>query len=1039
MNTIIRKVFTLFITIMSVSTVQAQQTAKYADPAKAYKDALEIYVQEKYNIAYNKFTDFIAEYEALDDSKSNLLLADAYYYKASSAAHQKDPKTEDYYLEYINTFKGHSFTNVAYFDLGNWYFEDRDFNDALIYYSKVNERALNKRMYDEFAFKKGFCYFSTKRFAQAKSTWIDIINKKDGDYYTDVNYYYGMAAYYDKEYDAAIASFDKIKNVSKYKTVVPYYITQIKFLGKDYQGVIDYAVPVVDERSIKNKADINQLIGQSYFELGNYKSAVEYLTAFEKQAKTVTKEDYYQLGYAQYQTGDYQGAVKNFKELNHLNNALAQNALFLTGNAYLKLNDKENARNALQRASTLDFDKTIVEEAKFNYGKLSYELGYNNDALITIRSFIETYPSSKYTAEANEVLANVLLQTRNYNEALQIIEGIKNPSAKIQEAYQLMAYHKGISEYSDGKLNDALTAFNKAERYTPDKSLLALTKYWRGDIYHIKGEYEKSINEMTQFLASAGALKEEHTLKVEKATAHYVQGYNHYKLKDYSKAQKSFEQAATLLSSSSNTEIANNLLPDALLRTADCYFLQRNYNASLTYYDKVISKGYDASDYAFYQKGIIEGLKGNYDAKIDQLKRVMTGYPNSVLVDDALFEIGNTYILQGKNEDAINTFKTIIRDHSSSEWVAPAYLRMGLVYYNMDDYEEALKRYKTVVAKYPKTSASAEALNAIKDVYIAKGDPNGYINYLNSVPDASVTVSAQDSILYLSAENQFTKGQYDQALQSFNDYLLRFPKGYFSLPAHFYKAECYFSFQEFLKALEDYNYVLEQPQNRFVERSLQRASGINFYHTKDYATAKDQYLELINVATTEDNRRTAVLGMLRSNFQLKDYAVTIDYANRVIGDDGYTELQQTEAYYYRAKSLWEKGNKSTAIEDFKVIKTRTTNQWAAEGTYFIAKDYFDKGDLQKAEETCFEFVRNYPSYATLLVRTYMILADIYIKQDNLFKAKATMQSILDNYKQDDEWRQAAERKFAEIEALEAQNSKIALPDKENNELKFDDN
>ncbi|MEZ5009659.1 MAG: tetratricopeptide repeat protein [Chitinophagales bacterium] len=1039
MNIVLSRVFTLIFAMSCLLSVQAQKTAKYSDPARDYKEALEIYVQEKYNIAYNRFNDFIETYEELNDSRSNLLLADAYYYKASSAAKQKDPKTESYYLEYINTFKGHSFANVAYFDLGNWYFEDRNFKDALNYYSKVNERALNKRMYDEFAFKKGFCYFSLKQFDNAKITWRDIINKSDSDYYIDVNYYYGMASYYDKEYEAAIASFEKVKNNSRYKNVVPYYITQIKFLVKDYQGVIDYAVPVVESKSVKNKPDINQLIGQSYFELKDYKAAVQYLTEFEKQAKTLTKEDYYQLGYAQYQTGDYKGAVENFKELNHLNNALAQNALFLTGNAYLKLNDKENARNALQRASTLDFDKSIVEEAKFNYAKLSYELGYNNDALVTIRSFIETYPSSKYTAEANVVLANVLLQTKNYNEALQIIEEIKNPSPKIQEAYQLMAYHKGISEYNDGKLNDALTAFNKAERYTPDKSLLALTKYWRGDIYHLKGDYEKSIAEMKQFLASSGAVKEEHSLKVEKATGNYVQGYNYYKLKDYSKAQQAFEQATNLLANSANAEITNNILPDALLRTADCYFLQRNYNSSLTYYDKVITKGYDASDYAYYQKGIIEGLKGNADAKIEQLKRMMSSYPKSVLVDDALYEIGNTYILQGKNDEALNTFKIIIRDHGSSEWVAPAYLRMGLVYYNIDDYEEALKRYKTVVSKYPKTSASAEALNAIKDVYIAKGDPNGYIKYLNSVPDANVTVSAQDSVLYLSAENQFTKGQYEQALKSFNDYLLRFPNGYFNLPAHFYKAECNFSFQEFFKALEDYNYVLSQPQNRFVEKSLQRASGINFYHTKDYAAARDQYLDLINIATTEDNRRTAILGMLRSNFQLNDYAVTIDYANRVIGDDGYSELQQTEAYYYRAKSFWEKGNKSTAIEDYKVIKTRTSNQWAAEGTYYIAKDYYDNGDLQKSEETCFEFVRNYPSYATFLVRTYLILADIYIKQDNLFKAKATMQSILDNYKQDDEWRLAAEKKFAEIEALEAKNSKIALPDKENNELKFDDN
>ena len=1036
----ISRITFLLLAMCSIFLVQAQKTSKVFDPAKDFKEALEIYDQQKYNIAYNRFYKFIQTYEELDDSKSNLLLADAYYYKASCAGKQKDPKTEDYYLEYIDRFKGHSFANTAYNDLGNWCFQERNYKNALIYYGKVNERALNKRVYEEFAFKRGFCYFSIKRFDMAKSAWRDIIDKKDSEYYKEANYYYGMASYYDEEFDDAITAFQKVENVGKYKNVIPYYIAQIKFLEKDYQGVIDYAVPVVEGRSsVRNKSDIQQLIGQSYFELKNYEEAVKFLTEFEKKARSVTKEDYYQLGYAQYQIGDYKGAVKNFKELNHLNNALAQNALFLTGNAYLKLGDKENARSALQRASTMKYDKAIVEEAKFNYAKLSYELGHNNDALVSIRKFIENYPTSKYSTEANEVLANVLLQTRNYNEALQIIEQIQNPSTKIQEAYQLMAYHKGISEYNDGKLNRALEAFNKAERYTHDKSILALTKYWRGDIYHRKGSYDKSIVEIEQFLANAGSLSKEHTIKVDQSTGYYVQAYNHYKLKHYTAARKSFEKTAELLATSSNAQIQNKILPDAILRTADCYFLQREYSASLTNYDQVIAKGYDGGDYAYYQKGIIEGLRGNFDAKISHLKRVTTAYPKSVLVDDALFEIGNTYVLQEKTDHAIATLNQLIKNYSNSQWVAPAYLKLGLVYYNRDNYEESLRKYKTVVSRFPKTSASAEALTAIKDVYIAKGDPNGYIRYLNTVGDANVTVSVQDSILYLSAENQFTKGEYDKALTSFDDYLLRFPKGYFSLSAHFYRGECHFSFQDFSKALSDYNYVLAKPQNRFIERSLQRAASINYYHNKNFTEAKDQYLELIRLATTEDNRKTAILGILRSNFQLKDYTASIEYSNRVIGDDGYSELQQTEAYYYRAKSYWETGNRTAALTDFQFVKSKTSNQWAAEGSYYKALNYFDKGDLAKSEQACFEFVRNYPSYATWLVRTYLVLADIYIKQENLFKAKATMQSILDNYKTEDEWRQKALEKFEEIEGLEAENSKIALPDKENQELKFDDN
>lgn len=1030
----------LIIFMIGISlNLQAQKTAAFQDPERTYKEALEIYDQQKYNIAYNKFKWFIERYEKLDDSYSNIILGDAYYYLAASAGKQKDPKTEDYYLAYLKKFKGHSFTNNAYLDLGNWYFDIKNYKDALAYYQRVNERPLGKEAYGEYVFKKGFCYFSTKKFEEAKAQWQDVIRENNSKYYHMANYYYGMAAYYTEDFQTAIDAFQISSAVSRYKAVIPYYITQIKFLENDYQGVIDYAVPMVGERATKNKADINQLIGQSYFELGNYEEAVQYLSEYEKKARTLTKEDYYQLGYAQYEIGDYEGAVRNFKELNHLNNALAQNALFLTGKAYLKLGDKENARTAIQRASKLKYDETIVEEAKFSYAKLSYELGYNNDALNATKQFVEQYPNSKYIGEANELLANVLLQTRNFTEALRIIETIQNPSVKIQEAYQLMAYQKGIAEYNNGRLNRALDAFNKAERYTNDRSIFALTKYWRGDIYHRKGQYEQSIPEIKQFLANSASVKTKDTEKVNAATGNYVQGYNYYKLKDYNQAQQYFEQATSSLGQSSNAALQNKILPDALLRTADCYFIKKNYNAALNFYDKVINKGYEGADYSYFQKGIIEGLKGSYEAKINQLKKVISVYPNSVLVDDAKYEIGSTYVLQKNNAQAKTMFNDIVQKHGKGDWVAPSYLKLGLIYFNEDNYEESLRQYKKVVSRYPKTAASAEALIAIKDVYIAKGDPQGYVRYLNNVPDADVTVSAQDSITYLSAENQFTQGNYDGALKSFNDYILRYPNGYFSLSARFYRGECYFSFQEFNKALEDYNFVLLKPQNRFTEKSTQRAASINYYHTKDYRKAKEQYTALIGMASTPDVKNAAIIGVLRTSNELKDYTETIEFANRVTSSEAFSEQQQTEAYYYRAKALWESGNKSNALVDYVIVKTRTNNQWAAEATYMQALHQYEQGDLTASEATCFDFVRNYPSYATWLVRTYLILADIYIQQDNLFKAKATMQSILDNYKTDDEWRRKAQQKYAEIERLEGQNSKIALPDSESNELKFDDN
>jgi tetratricopeptide (TPR) repeat protein len=96
--------------------------------------------------------------------------------------------------------------------------------------------------------------------------------------------------------------------------------------------------------------------------------------------------------------------------------------------------------------------------------------------------------------------------------------------------------------------------------------------------------------------------------------------------------------------------------------------------------------------------------------------------------------------------------------------VPEAYLKLGLIYYNRDNYDESLNWYQKVVQSYSGTPASNEAMLAIKDIYIAKGDPAGYIAFANKYPGAKVTASEQDSLIYLAAEGQFMKGNIDKAL-----------------------------------------------------------------------------------------------------------------------------------------------------------------------------------------------------------------------------------------------------------------------------------
>jgi outer membrane protein assembly factor BamD (BamD/ComL family) len=53
-----------------------------------------------------------------------------------------------------------------------------------------------------------------------------------------------------------------------------------------------------------------------------------------------------------------------------------------------------------------------------------------------------------------------------------------------------------------------------------------------------------------------------------------------------------------------------------------------------------------------FQRGIIQGLQGNPDAKIATLNSLLSQFPNSDYADDAAFEIAYAYFLKNDGERA---------------------------------------------------------------------------------------------------------------------------------------------------------------------------------------------------------------------------------------------------------------------------------------------------------------------------------------------------------------------------------------------------
>ncbi len=1029
---ILRK-FISFLTLFVLFCTQlsAQKTEFFNDYTLSYKTGIELFQQKKYGAAFKQFNQFIQWIDAQDDQvKYHEYYIDALYYRARSSNELDQPQAEKYFLDLLDDYETTPVTRMSYYYLGNIYYKQRKYDKAITFFSEVKAADLNSIQLNEYRFQLGYCYFFKKKFDQAEAMF-NVIKESQNKYYYPANYYYGYIAYYKGNYADGLKSFNRISDTKLYGPVVPYYTASIAYHQARYQDAVNLANTALTNDKLKYRDELKLLIGKSYFSMGEYQKALPYLKEYYDKVSKSNKDDIYQIGYCQYKLQLYDDAAKSLANLSMLKDSLGQSALYIMGDCYLKLNQKNNARNAFMEVTKIEADPVLKAEALFNVAKLNYELGFNDQAASTMQDFIKRYPKSPHMDEAKEVLTAIFLSTNNYRDALIVIQSIDNKSALIKQAYQKVAYGRGIQLYNEKQYADALKVFEVSLNNPIDLNLQSLCYFWKGECFFALKKYTEANLNYFKYLETAKIIKSG-TLHTSVAAANYGIGYSYLKKNEYAKAVTYFESCLTELAAKSmmskdDKQYYDRVYPDCLQRAGDCYFTLKNYSKAINSYSTVISKKLAGTDYALFQRAMIYGLGGKVNDKIKDLETLTNTYGMSPYLDDALFETGDTYLKSERYENAILVFNRIINDFPNSRYVKNSHLKLGLIYFNTNRMANALEEYKIVAAKYPKTSEAKDALDGIKEIYVSMGDANGYINFIKTIPNNSVSASQQDSVVYLAAERKYKDAQYDAALSKLSDYLNSFPDGFFASDAHYYRASCLIMNKDYSNALTDYEYIINKNERRFLENALLQAARIDFFELKKYDDAYTYYSRLSKIADLRANIFEAKKGMMRSAFILGRYSDARLSAIDITGDNLAKDDDLNEANMYLGKIAQQQQQYNDAITYFSKVYKATKTEIGAESGYRIADCYYSLKDNKNAEAWCYKVIEQTPTYDYWLAKCYLLLTDMFIAEEDYFNAKATLNSIIDNYKLNDDIVPTAKEKLAKVLEFENNKSKMFNP------------
>jgi len=897
--------------------------------------------------------------------------------------------------QYVELYPDGANASLAYFHLGDMEYRIKRYREAINAFQKVDPALLEYDDLIDYRFQIAYSFFANKEFDKALRLFKEFKDVED-KYYHQSNYYYAFITYLNEDYDTALKSFQRVDANRLYKNVAPYYITYIYYQQGKYDELLKYAEPKAANSSIKYNREINQLIGQTHFTAGSYEKALPYLDRYVSKSVKVRKEDIYQLAFTQYQVGQYGAAIRNFEELTILDEEIAQVALYSLADCYLKTNQKEKARNAYSAASLMNYDLEIQEISLLNYGKLSYEVGYHNDAIKTFNAFIGQYPQSPMKKEAQTLLSQVFESTNNYKEALKILDGLGELSNQLKTSYQKMAYLRGLELHKANDLKQAFKYFDLANQKPMNSDLVSLGNFWKADILFRSNKYGRARNLFNDYLNNAPV--SELSANASPGLAKYSLGYTYFKEEDYAQAKKYFQQSAKAFSSNSAYD---KLYGDAMLRIGDCAFMSKDYTSAQKSYQQVYSGNLPGADYATFQKAIITGLNGNDAGKIDEMRLLITQFPKSIYVDDAAFEIGEAYLDSGDYANATKTFEGITTKYSKSVFAKKSLLKLGLISYNLDRNEQAMSYYKQVVNKYPNTIESKEALAAIQNIYIDMGDPGGYIAYIKKGKFINISDAVEDSITYLAAESKYAEGNCGLSIGKFTDYLLKFRNGNFVLPARFYRGECHNQEGNHELALEDYDYVIQQPVNLYTEQALSRGTEIAYNIVKDYKKSYEFFKLLYENGTTMDNLSEGLRGIVKTAYYADKPGEFDRFSKRLLNEDFVTNDDKASVFFFRGKMAFDKKDFTKAQYEFGNLFEFANDERAAEAKYLIARIQYEGKDYAQAKATCFELANTYASYDYWVVNSFLLLSDIYVETDELFQAKATLKSIINNYDGED--------------------------------------
>ncbi|MFI5196717.1 MAG: tetratricopeptide repeat protein, partial [Chitinophagales bacterium] len=654
--------------IMLLAGMSWSQVLTYDIPGDRYLALIEEqYQQAHYALAAQSAKQYLAASAHKVYAEKATDIDKAKYYLTLSGLKTNEPGCTDAAAAMMKATSNPVYYQRIAFTLAQYYFKHNQLAKAISLYETAGVNNLNNAEIVDEKFEMAYCYFNDKKFSKAEPLLVAIKELKEGKYYMAGNYYYGLLAYNENKYKEALQSFNRIRDAKEYRNIVPYYIAEIYYFMGNREGAFKLADSLIKRRDKSYyDNDLHLLAAQCLFENQRYSDAKPYFQYYYDHKDKIRKEDLYKMAYCDYRTNDWLSAIEKFKLLSNANDSLGQTSMYLLGDCYLKTSDKQSARNAFGISADMTYNQGQQEASMILYARISYETGYDDDALRQLNTLITTFPATQYKDEANTLLSGLLVKTNNYKDALKYLDVVSRKDEGYRQIYQKATFGFAVQQFRKGDMNSAYDYFTRSLEHPENEDYENAAWFWKGELAYHLHHYNDVIVFSQNFISRIGNKEDIGDISPLATVQHaYLNmGYAAMETQNYTAAQLYFNHAQQ----AKGKDVYSGTV--AALKEADAVFMQRNYAHAVVLYDKIIASDDANADYARYQKCILLGLLGKNNDKIALLLSIIRSIPPSAYANHARYELAITYLETDKYAQAL-TYLQQLTDSVSDKSFAP--------------------------------------------------------------------------------------------------------------------------------------------------------------------------------------------------------------------------------------------------------------------------------------------------------------------------------------------------------------------------------